>query len=301
MIKAKKSLGQNFLVDRRVAERIVKAVAPNATDVIIEIGPGTGALTKLLLARAGAVVAIEIDKGLAAALRSSIVEKKFSLLQMDALEVDWAELIRQGSKAALSPQADQTDQRRVRVVANLPYYISTAIISRLLTAGNEPGSPALYDLTLMLQKEVAERITSAPWGREYGYLSVLVQFYSEATRLFDVPPSAFEPEPKVESAVVRLKVRKERIAEVDDEAGFLLLVRASFAQRRKTIMNNLKAAAKSLGISDAEGIFNRACIDARRRAETLTIQEFAALYAATRFQDKANMGQRKLSKGGNTR
>jgi len=162
----------------------------------------------------------------------------------------------------------------VRVVANLPYYISTVIIERLL----ELTSRQLADMTLMLQKEVVDRITSSPGGRDYGSLSVLVQYRCEATKLFEVPSSAFKPPPKVKSAVVRLRMLEQPAVIVADEPRFFGLVRAAFAHRRKTIANNLKAAASTLGFSSTiERALSRARIESRRRAETLSLQEFCAL------------------------
>jgi 16S rRNA (adenine1518-N6/adenine1519-N6)-dimethyltransferase len=276
MIKAKKSLGQNFLVDGQVSRRIVDAVSPQIEDVVIEIGPGTGALTRLLAEHCAYVVALEIDARLVAELRRSITTNNLLIVEADALEVDWKELI---ARAAAEWQAllrRPLDRPRIRVVANLPYYISTPIIERLMKLGNE-----VLDMTLMLQAEVVERITSGPGGRDYGYMSVLVAYYCEAMKLFEVPPSAFRPAPKVWSAVTRLVVREKPAVEVDDEAAFFRLVRAAFAQRRKTISNNLKAAAAALKpLRAVEAALASAAIDPKRRAETLSLAEFARLYRA---------------------
>ena len=276
MIKAKKSLGQNFLVDTRVARRIVEAVSPLPTDVIIEIGPGTGALTRMLIERSGYVVAIEIDGRLVDELRGSVTAENFAIMEADALEVDWSEIAVSAVERLLG-HADREDAKpRVRIVANLPYYISTPIIERLLRAHR-----TIFDMTLMLQSEVADRITSEPGRKEYGYLSVLVQYHCAATKLFEVPPSAFKPAPKVWSAIVRLLVREWPAADVEDEAKFFALVRAAFAQRRKTIANNLKASAGALPFArSSEAALEQARIEGRRRAETLSIEEFASLYRA---------------------
>ncbi|HKP12039.1 MAG TPA: rRNA adenine dimethyltransferase family protein, partial [Blastocatellia bacterium] len=160
--------------------------------------------------------------------------------------------------------------------ANLPYYISTAIIERLMALGKR-----VTDMTLMLQSEVVERITSPPGGREYGYLSVLVQYHCQASKLFDVPPSAFRPQPKVQSAILRLSVRERPAVGVSDEARFFALVRAAFAQRRKTIANNLKAARHALGLTvEISAALEQAGIQPQRRAETLALDDFAALHHA---------------------
>lgn len=276
MIRAKKSLGQNFLIDTVVSQRIVDAVSPDPTDIIIEIGPGTGALTGLLASRSGWVEAVELDRRLAEQLERKLAGfGNLSIVWEDALTVDWGELVNRAKNRLLAGSPD-ADEPRVRVVANLPYYISTALIEKLLAHRD-----LIFDMTLMLQKEVVARITSGPGSRDYGYLSVLVQNYCTATNLFTVPPSAFKPAPKVESAVVRLKVREWPAMITDNEARLFAVVRACFAQRRKTILNNLKAAASVMNFSTPmEEALQAAGIEPGRRAETLSLSEFAALARA---------------------
>ena len=276
LIKAKKSLGQNFLTDRGVARRIIEAVAPLPTDIVVEIGPGTGALTQVLVDRSGYVVAVEIDQRLADGLRNKLKGEHFTIVNTDALRVDWRALIAEATSNFRAVRGSKSGDSRVRVVANLPYYISTPIMERLLSFGR-----LLFDMTLMLQKEVADRIATGPGSKEYGYLSVMVQYYCEATKLFEVAPSAFTPAPKVRSAVIRLTVREQPAVEVADEKKFFALVRAAFAQRRKTILNNLKAAARMLEVTEAvEPALEAASVSPHRRAETLSLAEFAALYRA---------------------
>ncbi|HVG17603.1 MAG TPA: 16S rRNA (adenine(1518)-N(6)/adenine(1519)-N(6))-dimethyltransferase RsmA [Blastocatellia bacterium] len=273
MIRAKKSLGQNFLTDAGVSRRIVDAVSPQQSDVILEIGPGLGALTRLLVERSGHVSAVEVDSRLAGELRRSITRDNLSIIEADALTVNWNEVARAGIES-LGARGGDLHQTRVRVVANLPYYISTPIIERLIRLRG-----LIFDLTLMLQNEVVERITSGPGGREYGYLSAHVQYHCVATKLFEVPPSAFRPAPKVQSAIVRLVARDMPAVDVADEARFLALVRAAFAQRRKTILNNLKAATGALSFAQpVETALELAGIDSKRRAETLSLDDYAALY-----------------------
>jgi 16S rRNA (adenine1518-N6/adenine1519-N6)-dimethyltransferase len=273
LIRARKSLGQNFLTDRRVAAQIIDSVSVSANDVIIEIGPGKGALTAMLLKRCGHLVAVEIDERLAGELRRSLKTENLTMITADALSVNWAELIERSKAMVNAPLRCREDQSRVRIVANLPYYISTPIIEKLLSLRRR-----LFDMTLMLQKEVADRITAEPGGKEYGYLSVVVQYYCVATKLFEVPPSAFTPEPKVESAVIRLRVHEHPSVNVTDERRFFALVRACFAQRRKTIQNNLKvAAASQLFTKDLRLALEAACVAPQRRAETLSLAEFARL------------------------
>ena len=273
MIRAKKSLGQNFLTDTRVSRQIVDSVSPRPTDIIIEIGPGTGALTGLLAQHAGRVVAVELDRRLGGELSGKLKHfENVSVVWDDALTLDWDELVRR-AKSDFKPEQGGAEPPRVRVVANLPYYISTAIIERLLAERSR-----IFDMTLMLQKEVVERITSGPGSRDYGYLSVLVQYHCAASKLLDVPPFAFKPAPKVDSAVVRLTFRERPAVVVNDEARFFAVVRACFAQRRKTILNNLKAAASQMTFaSSAEDALRAAGVEPKRRAETLSLAEFGAL------------------------
>lgn len=272
-IKAKKSLGQNFLNDESVARRIIDLVSPSPDDLLIEVGPGTGVLTRRLVNRSGYVLAVEIDPRLADSLRSSLTPRNLSVITNDALKLKWGEVLEDAKEKLRSLYPDQTSIKRVRVVANLPYYISTPIIEMFLSIRHQ-----LFDMTLMLQKEVAERITTEPGGKEYGCLSVLVQYYCVASLLFEVPPSAFTPEPKVQSAVIRLKIREQPAIQVEDERRFFALVRAAFSQRRKTILNNLKASATALKFSRPIGVaLEAAGIAPQRRAETLSLTEFASL------------------------
>ena len=275
MITPKKSLGQNFLADPQVARRIVDRVALEPRDLIIEIGPGTGALTAMLADAGGYLVAIEIDRRLIEELQSRFAGDRVMIIEADALAVDWNEVLDRASNAWRNATGREGEPR-ARVVANLPYYISTPIIERLMAVGRR-----IFDMTLMLQSEVVERIASPPGSREYGYLSVLVQYHCLATKLFEVSPAAFRPRPKVQSAILRLLVREQPAVDVADRARFFALVRAAFAQRRKTIANNLKAARLSLGINEEIGaVLARAGIEPKRRAETFSLDEFAKLFHA---------------------
>jgi 16S rRNA (adenine1518-N6/adenine1519-N6)-dimethyltransferase len=277
LIRAKKSLGQNFLNDPKVARRIIDAVSPLPEDIVIEIGAGAGALTKMLVARSGYVIAIEIDARFVEELRRSAKSENLSVVNADVLDVDWDDFTKVAKAKVHPPPRDCPDRRRVRVVANLPYYISTPIVEKLVRLGRGQ----VFDMTLMLQREVADRIASGPGSKEYGYLSVMVQYYCDAAKLFDVPPSAFTPAPKVQSAVIKLTVRERPAVEVADEPRFFALVRAAFAQRRKTILNNLKAAARALEFKQPlESALEAASVAPQRRAETLSLADFAALCEA---------------------
>lgn len=267
MTTAKRRLGQNFLVDRGVVDRIIATVSPRPDETIIEIGPGSGALTARLLEQTGRLVAIEFDRDLVPSLRERFAgAANFHLVEGDALTTDFCTAIAPASKA--------------RVVANLPYNIATAVLQRLIGQRS-----CLSEMTLMLQREVVDRITAAAGATERGYLSVLVEAYCEAEQLFDVAPQAFRPVPKVWSTVVNLRVRPGIGADVKDEALLWQVVSAGFAQRRKTILNNLRDAPapvqellKKRG--GASIVLCDACIPPLRRAETFTLDEWALLVNA---------------------
>lgn len=258
-MRAKKSLGQNFLVGSHYPEKIVTSVAPSKDDTIIEIGPGHGAITGLLVATGADIIALELDSDLIPGLAKQFSSHtNFRLLEADALKVNICELIQPASTA--------------RVVANLPYYISTPIIQRLIGQRS-----CITDMTVMLQKEVVDRIAAEPGGKEYGYFSMLVQFYCEVRKLFDVPPGAFRPAPKIYSSVVRLRMRPEPAASVSDEKLFVELIKVLFSQRRKTVMNNLRSGYTRLGLQHCVDVFTEVGVDPKRRAETLSIAEAARI------------------------
>lgn len=255
-IRAKKSLGQNFLKDPHYLNKIADAARVGAQDQVLEIGPGLGHLTRTLSERAGKVLALELDDRLIPRLRKEFPESSNTeIVQADALEYDYEAL-----------------RGKWKVVANLPYYISTPLIQRLLA---HHGKFSL--LTLMLQKEVAERITARTGGKEYGYLTVLVRLYCESAIEFLVPAGAFTPKPEVDSAVVSIIVREHPSISQDDRHFFLTVVKAAFSQRRKTLRNALKQLAIPAPALDS--VLDRTGIDLGRRAETLTVEEFGRLAA----------------------
>lgn len=255
--KFTKSLGQNFLVDDSVLSDIVDGAEVNNEDFIIEIGPGVGTLTAQLLIKAKKVTAIELDNDLIPILEKELGDNEnFNLIHKDALKVDFNELI--------------GDEKSVKLVANLPYYVTTPIILKLLKDGYNFKS-----LTIMIQKEVAERINAKPDCKEYGALSVLVQYYCDTSIVRRVAPTSFIPRPKVESIVIKLdRLDKPRVKTKDVKLMFEL-VRAGFNMRRKTLWN----ATKTLKVNKEklEEAFKKSGIDPKRRAETLTVQEFATL------------------------
>ncbi len=253
-IQAKKSLGQNFLRDPHYLNRIADAARIVPDDQVLEIGPGLGHLTTVLTKRARKVLAIEVDDRLIPLLQNEFSAcPNFELVHADALEYDYGSL-----------------KDRWKVVANLPYYISTPIIQKLIVRRDK-----FISLTLMLQKEVAERIAAPPGGKEYGYLSVLVQFYTVPRIEFKVPPGAFTPNPEVDSSVITLTLRDHPAVTVTDEAFFIRVIKAAFSQRRKTLRNSLKQLESPKEKMDA--VCSSTGIDLGRRAETLSVEDFGKL------------------------
>ncbi|CAM2758379.1 16S rRNA (adenine(1518)-N(6)/adenine(1519)-N(6))-dimethyltransferase RsmA [Hathewaya histolytica] len=255
--KFSKSLGQNFLIDETVLSDILDSANVTKEDFIIEIGPGVGTLTKELLKRAKKVCAVELDSRLIPILQTELSSfDNFMLINKDALKIDFKDIIE--------------EENSVKIVANLPYYVTTPIISKLLTEGCNFKS-----LTIMIQKEVAERMAADPNTKEYGALSILTQYYCNTEIIRKVSPSCFIPRPKVESIVIKLEKLEKPSVEVQDEKMFFAVVRAAFNMRRKTLWN----ATKNLGIEKGtmENIFEESKIDSKRRGETLTLQEFANL------------------------
>ena len=256
--KFTKSLGQNFLTDQNVLDDIVNGSSVCEEDFVIEIGPGVGTLTKELLKKAKKVCAVELDSELIPILTEELKDfPNFELIHKDALKVDFNELI--------------GEEKSVKVVANLPYYVTTPIIARLLKEGYKFKS-----LTIMIQKEVAERIASEPNCKEYGALSILVQYYCDTEILRKVPPTCFIPQPKVDSIIIKLDRLDEPRVKVKDEELFFKIVRQSFNMRRKTLRNAIKSLGDVSG-DDIDRAFNDAGIDPRRRGETLSIEEFGNL------------------------
>jgi 16S rRNA (adenine1518-N6/adenine1519-N6)-dimethyltransferase len=264
-----KRLGQHFLRDQRTIQRIVDALAPNADETIIEIGPGTGALTSELVKRAGRVIAVEFDNKLTPLLTERFADlPNFKLVMADALTTDFC--------------AEILPARVARLVANLPYNISTAILQKLISQRE-----CLDEMVVMLQREVVERVLAPAGTTDRGYISVLVEAYCETEKLFDVAPGAFRPPPKVWSSVMRLKFRPQINAESTDETLLWEVVSAGFAQKRKTILNNLRHTSGRLQDvikrnGGASIVLCKANVDLQRRAETLTLEEWGKIVQAIR-------------------
>jgi len=255
-VRAKKRYGQHFL-EPAWADKLVEAIAPRADERFVEIGPGPGALTLRLASRVAHIIAIELDAAMVAGLAPR-VPPNVTLIHADFLEFDLSSL---------------SAERPFRVAGNLPYNVSSPILFRLVDAYRSAGG--MTDATLMVQREVADRLTAAPGTSDYGVLSILIQQHADVRRVLALPPGAFRPAPKVRSAVVSLRFRPPTIA-LADERGFEAMVRMMFMQRRKTLLNALARYA-SVRQMDARKALDAAGIDPRRRPETLQLSELARL------------------------
>lgn len=259
--KFSKSLGQNFLINDGVIEEIVDGAEVSENDCILEVGPGIGVMTQAMAERAKKVVSVEIDSSLLPVLDETLEPfDNVVIVNEDILKVDIRELINK-----------EFDGQSPKVVANLPYYVTTPIIMMFL----EEGLP-VTDIVVMVQKEVADRIVSGPGNKIYGALSVAVQFYAEPEIIVKAPKGLFMPQPKVDSVVVRMKLREEPKVAVKDRKLFFKVVKAAFGMRRKTLLNALSA-----GLNVSKDVVNEvmdSCgIDPKRRGETLSIEEFGQL------------------------
>ncbi|HZG72815.1 MAG TPA: 16S rRNA (adenine(1518)-N(6)/adenine(1519)-N(6))-dimethyltransferase RsmA [Chondromyces sp.] len=261
----KKSLGQNFLVDPNILRRITETAELTKETGTIEVGPGIGALTEHLARTSGKVAAFEIDQRLLPILEDTLSPyPNVEIIHQDVLKADVSEVV----KREFSGYDD------IMVVANLPYYVTTPIIMKLLME-NIP----LRGIVVMLQKEVADRIAAKPGTKEYGSLSIAIQYYTEAETAFIVPKTVFMPQPNVDSAIIKLTKREKPAVEVEDEEFFFTITRAAFAQRRKTLMNNLTSQLPN-GKEKKDIILQaleQAEIEPAKRGEALSLQEFANL------------------------
>lgn len=252
--RPRKSLGQHFLFDKKIINRIIDAAKVQPQDTVIEIGPGLGVMTRMIGERARKVIAIEIDKSLCDSLKRDLSgQTNIEIFNADALDYPY-ESVENGFK----------------VIANIPYNITTPILFRLMNVREK-----IEGMTLMVQKEVAERIIAHPGGKDYGVLSIAIQYYSVPEIVFIVPRGAFRPTPKVESALLHIETLEMPKIKVKDEAFFFRVVKTSFSQRRKTLQNCLK----QLGLKKEhlDRAFTSLHIEPKRRAETLSIEEFGLL------------------------
>lgn len=259
--KFSKSLGQNFLIDDNVIDKIIDGARVKEGDKVIEVGPGIGTLTREMAKRAEKVVAVEIDKNLIPILKETLADfDNTEVVNEDILKVDINKLV-----------DEKLSEGPVKLIANLPYYITTPIVMKFL----EEDIP-VTDIVVMVQKEVADRMNAVPSTKDYGALSVAVQYYCDTEIVAKAPRHMFIPQPKVDSTVIGLHIREEKKYKADNEQLFFKTVKAAFGQRRKTLLNSLS----SMGVLEKakiKEVLAEAGIDEKRRGETLSIEEFAHL------------------------
>jgi 16S rRNA (adenine1518-N6/adenine1519-N6)-dimethyltransferase len=260
-------MGQNFLIDANIIDKIVRAADLSKEDLVVEIGPGLGALTVPLALGAGKVLAVEIDRGLATVLEEVVDGAgDVEIICEDALKVDFDALVAEKTEGRYGVLG-----KPYKLVANLPYYITSPLLMHLLTAKSN-----ISQLVVMVQHEVGARLAATPGTKDYGVLSVATQYYTKASMLFRLPGSVFYPAPAVDSAVIRLTVQPPAHPAVD-EGDFFKVVRAAFAKRRKTLLNALVGSSFGLDKGEWQNILEKASLDPKRRGETLSLEEFARL------------------------
>jgi len=257
-----KSLGQNFLIDDNILHKIVDGAEVSKEDVVLEIGPGIGTLTQALAERANKVVAIEIDKALLPILKDTLAQYyNVEIIHGDVLKLDLEELVRENSPG-----------KPVKVIANLPYYVTTPIVMKFLEEKIH-----LQSIVVMIQKEVADRMQAKPGTKDYGALSVAVQYYSEPQIITKVPRTVFIPPPNVESTVIKLEILKEPRVQVNSEKLMFDIVKAAFGKRRKTLLNALTNSTLGFEKQTVRQALKESGIIEERRGETLSIEEYATL------------------------
>ncbi|MBR3249936.1 MAG: 16S rRNA (adenine(1518)-N(6)/adenine(1519)-N(6))-dimethyltransferase RsmA [Clostridia bacterium] len=265
-IKANKSLGQNFLINEEVVNAIIDSANIEKEDLIIEIGPGLGTLTQYLLEKAGKVICIELDSKMI-----NILKERFLLY--DNLEIINQDVLKVDLKRIISEQKINGKIKNVKVVANLPYYITTPIIMKLLEDKLD-----IESITVMIQKEVADRLIEIPGGKQTGAITYTVYYYCDSEKIMEVPNNSFIPEPEVTSEVIKLKVRNKPVVIIKEEKNFFNMIKCAFMQRRKTLLNSLTNthifSSKDQGLK----ILNAIDIDENIRPEKLTIEDFVEIY-----------------------
>ena len=261
-VKANKSLGQNFLIDENVINEIIKNSEISEKDCVIEIGPGLGTLTKELLEKAGEVVCVELDKKMISILKDRFsLYKNFELINDDILKVNLKELIKEKKNKGFS---------KIKIVANLPYYITTPIIMKLLEEKLD-----LESITVMVQKEVADRLIAIPGDKETGAITYSVYYYAQGEELLEVSKDSFIPEPEVTSKVIRLRIRKEPPVKVERPDVMFRIIKSAFMQRRKTLLNALVNTKVFVNKEEGIKILKKLNLSENIRAEKLSIQDFA--------------------------
>ena len=262
-IKANKSLGQNFLVNTEVVENIVNSSEISNEDMIIEIGPGLGTLTKYLLEKAGKVLCIELDTRMIKILEDRFgIYDNFEVINQDVLKVNLNEIIKENK--------NDGKIKNVKVVANLPYYITTPIIMKLLEDKLD-----IKSITVMIQKEVADRLIETPGGKDTGAITYSVYYYCESKKIMEVPNSSFIPEPEVTSEVIKMSLRNEPVVNIENPKVMFMIIKSAFMQRRKTLLNALTNTKVFLNKEEGLEILKKLNLEENVRAEKLSIQDFA--------------------------
>lgn len=267
-IRANKSLGQNFLINSEVVESIVNSSEISEEDMVIEIGPGLGTLTKYLLEKAGKVLCIELDTRMIEILEDRFtIYNNFEVINEDILKVNLNEIIKENKKDGKI--------KNIKVVANLPYYITTPIIMKLLEDKLD-----IESITVMIQKEVADRLIEIPGGKDTGAITYSVYYYCESEKIMEVPNSSFIPEPEVTSAVIKMTLRKEPVVNIENPKVMFMIIKSAFMQRRKTLLNALTNTKVFLSKNEGLEILKSLNLDENVRAENLTIEDFANIAKA---------------------
>ncbi len=264
-IKANKNLGQNFLIDDTVIEDIVNGADIKKDDLVIEIGPGLGSMTALLVEKAKKVICVELDKKMIKILNDRFIAyNNIELINEDVLKLDLNKLIKQ--------EKEQNEIKEVKIVANLPYYITTPIIMKLLEENLD-----IQSITVMIQKEVADRLIEVPSGKNTGAITYTVYYYCECEKIREVENTCFIPMPEVTSEVINLKLRKEPAVEIENKKVFFNIIKSAFMQRRKTLLNSLLNSGVFLSKEEGLEVLKKLGLKEDIRAEKLTIEDFARL------------------------
>lgn len=262
-IKANKSLGQNFLISTEVVEKIIESSELSKEDLVIEIGPGLGTLTKYLLDKAGKVICIELDTRMVKILNNRFTTKEnFEIINDDVLKVDLNKMIKENKK--------NKEIKNVKIVANLPYYITTPIIMRLLEEKLD-----IQSITVMIQKEVAERLIEIPGGKNTGAITHTVYYYCQSKKIMEVPNNSFIPEPEVTSEVIKMNLRKVPAVKIENPKVMFMIIKSAFMQRRKTLLNALTNTKVFISKKEGIEILKKLNLNENVRAEELSIQDFA--------------------------
>ncbi len=262
-IRANKSLGQNFLINNEVVENIVSSSELTKEDMVIEIGPGLGTLTKYLLKEAGKVLCIELDNKMIGILEERFSEyDNFEIINADVLKVNLNEIINENKKSE--------NIKKVKIVANLPYYITTPIIMKLLEEKLD-----IESITVMIQKEVADRLIETPGGKNTGAITYTVYYYCNSEKIMEVPNSSFIPEPEVTSEVIKMNLRTEPVVKIENPEVMFNIIKCAYMQRRKTLLNSLTNAKIFANKDDGIKILKELNLNENIRAEKLSIQDFA--------------------------